>query len=109
MKVLSSCLHGGMQNQNECFNALIWQHAPKETHSGLPIVELATFLALSHFNNGLTSIMHVLEELHLEPGVQTNRACANLDNMWLHKYSECMLENQVWTDLRIQFVSRNNK
>ena len=46
----SSCLHGGTQNQNEAFNALIWQRATKETHSSLPTIELATFLAVGIFN-----------------------------------------------------------
>ena len=30
-RLLSSCLHGGTQNQNEAFNALIWQGATKDT------------------------------------------------------------------------------
>ena len=41
-ELLSGCLHGGMQNQNEAFNALIWQRATKETHSSLPTMQLAT-------------------------------------------------------------------
>ena len=28
-------LHGGTQNQHEVINALIWQHATKETHPGV--------------------------------------------------------------------------
>ena len=50
--ILTRCLHGGTQNQNEAINALIWQRATKETHSGLNTVELAVFLAVPHFNDG---------------------------------------------------------
>ena len=45
-ELLSGCLHGGTKNQNEAFNALIWQRATKETHSSLPTVQLATYLAV---------------------------------------------------------------
>ena len=30
--LVSRCLHGGTQNQNEPINAMIWQRATKETH-----------------------------------------------------------------------------
>ena len=45
--LLSTCLHGGTQNQNETLNGMVWQRTTKETHSSLPTVELATFLAVS--------------------------------------------------------------
>ena len=44
--------HKGTQNQNESFNALIWQRSPKIMHSGLPSVELATCVAVGIFNDG---------------------------------------------------------
>ena len=50
-EILSKCLHGGRQNQNETLNGMIWQGATKETHSSLPTVELATFLAVSVFSD----------------------------------------------------------
>lgn len=76
--LLTSCLHGGTQNQNEAFNALIWQRATKETHSGLLTVELATFLAVCHFNDGAKSILKILENLDICPGANTTRACSKL-------------------------------
>ena len=50
--LLSQCLHGGAQNQNEAINAPIWQRATIETHASAPTVELATSLAVGHFNDG---------------------------------------------------------
>ena len=47
--LLSRCMHGGTQNQNESINGLIWQRATKETHSSLPTVETATFLGVCPF------------------------------------------------------------
>lgn len=78
--LLARCLHGGTQNQNEAINALIWQCATKETHSGLAVVEIATFLAVSHLNNGANSINLVLQELGIEPGAHCTRACKKLDH-----------------------------
>ena len=78
--LLSRCLHGGTQNQNEAINAMIWQRATKETHSSLPTVELATFLALAHFNDGSKAITHVLKELRIVPGTHCRDACAKLDH-----------------------------
>ena len=78
--LLSRCLHGGTQNRNEAINALIWQRATKEMHSGLPVVELATFLAVAHFNDGAASLLLVLEELGIAPGVHSVAACDKLDS-----------------------------
>lgn len=78
--LLKSCLHGGTQNQNEAFNALIWQRATKETHSGLPTVELATYLAVGHFNDGAEhTICLILEHLGILPGKNCKKSCKKLD------------------------------
>ena len=44
-----------------------WQHATKETHPSLPTVELAAYLAVSHFNDGSDSFTLVLKELRITP------------------------------------------
>ena len=77
--LLQRCLHGGTQNRNEATNALIWQRATKETHSGLPTVELAAYLAVSHYNDGAISIMCVLKELGITPGLHFKQACKKQD------------------------------
>ena len=77
--LLVSCLHGGTQNQNESFNGLIWQRAPKITHSGLHTVELATHLAIGIFNDGTKTIVNILRELGVEPGSLCRRLCTRID------------------------------
>ena len=77
--LLQSCLHGGTQNQNESFNALIWQRAPKEYHSSLPTVEVSTYLAVGHFNNGAQFMPIVLEKLGIKPGRYCLSACKKSD------------------------------
>lgn len=78
--LLTHCLHGSNQNENEAINALIWQRATKETHSGLNTVELAVFLAVSHFNDGAGSISLVLQKLQINPGVHCKNASKKLDH-----------------------------
>ena len=78
--LLKRCVHGGTQNQNESINALIWQRATKETHSGLNTVELAVYLAVSHFNDGAGSIILVLQELGISAGVHCKNMCHKLDH-----------------------------
>ena len=77
--LLMKCLHRGTQNQNETINGLIWQHATKETNSSLPTVELATFLAVAHFNDGSSVLTDVLKELII-PGRHCKKACAKLES-----------------------------
>ena len=72
-------MHGGRQNQNESINGLIWQCATKETHSSLPTVETATFLGVAHFIDGSMSLLSVLKQLGIVPGVHCMKACRKLD------------------------------
>ena len=83
--LLSKCLHGGTQNQNETINGMIWQRATKETHSSLPTVEVATFLAVAHFNDGARALEYVLKELGIVPGAHCRNACAKLDQRRLNQ------------------------
>ena len=83
--LLSKCLHRGTQNQNEALDGMIWQRATKETHSSLPTVELATFLAVSHFNDGARTLVCVLKELGIVPGAHCRNACTKLDQRRLHQ------------------------
>ena len=58
--------------------------ATKETHSSLPTVDTATFLAVSHFNDGSKSLISVLKQLGIVPGVHCERSYAKLDNDRTH-------------------------
>ena len=51
----------------------------KETPSSLPTVQLATYLAVGHFNDGSKTILSVLENLGVEPGVHSSKACKKID------------------------------
>ena len=49
---LKKCLHGKTQNQNESFNAMIWERVPKITYCANDKLELAVYDASVNFNEG---------------------------------------------------------
>ena len=56
------------------------------------VLELAAFLAISHFNDGATALIFILEELGIDPGCHCIAACHKLDynrvRNFIHKSSE---------------------
>lgn len=60
-ELLSRCLGGFTQNSNESFNAVLWALAPKTFHSSKGIVDIAANIAVCSFNDGLHSIMEIMQ------------------------------------------------
>ena len=79
-KELQKCLHGKTQNQNESFNSLIWQRAPKHRYCGFDKLELAVYDSVTHFNDGRQAMLDILKSVHIIPGPYTVNACI-LSNM----------------------------
>ena len=77
--LLRRCLRGATQNQNECFNGLVWQISPKTSFCGAVVVEFAAAFATSWFHDGAVAVHRILEEMHLEPGSFTEGALRVLD------------------------------
>ena len=77
--LLNKCLHGKTQNQNECFNRVVWDRVPKGTFVGRDVFEIGIFEAVSNFNDGATAIVNVLQHCGLEPGMHTLRHCEEID------------------------------
>ena len=60
-ELLKKCLHGGTSKANKGFNNLLWKIAPKSEFSGLPTLELSSYLAVLKFNDGESSVARVLD------------------------------------------------
>ena len=69
--VLSRCLESYTQNSNQSLNNLICARCPKKVYQGRKVVELCTSSALTHFNDGASSVTRVLECLQICPGKNT--------------------------------------
>ena len=61
-------------------NSYDQQRSTKQTHSGLPTVELSTHLAIAHFNDGSSAIMNLTEEIGIDPRRFCKRSRKALDS-----------------------------
>ncbi|XP_018359467.1 PREDICTED: uncharacterized protein LOC108758816 [Trachymyrmex cornetzi] len=77
--LLSRCLGGFTQNANESFNSVVWSIAPKSISSGKDIVDIATNIAVVTFNDGLRSIMYIMDVLGIV-GQQCYEFCSQSDS-----------------------------
>ncbi len=91
--VLSACLHMGarkIKTSTQCLDMAAcpheWQH---ETHSSLPKVGIATYLAIGIVNYGARTIMDVLQQLGVEPELHCQGACKKIDRKRIY-YAKVM-------------------
>ena len=72
---LAKCLHGKTQNQNESFNAMIWERVPKITYVSKEKLDLAVYDAAVNFNDGRdgTIKIKIFRKLNVNPGHYTSR------------------------------------
>ena len=59
---LNKCLHGKTQNQNESFNSIIWEHAPKYRYCGFDKLEFAVYDAAANFNDGRQASLDIFNK-----------------------------------------------
>lgn len=78
--LLSRCLGGFTQNANESFNSVVWSIAPKQISSGKDIIDIATNIAVVTFNDGLRSIMNIMDVLGITVGRQCYEFCLEVDS-----------------------------
>ena len=66
--LLTRCLDGKTQNQNEALNGTIWERVLKEVFVGADTLELGVNDAVSHFNIGSQAALNTLTNNGIEPG-----------------------------------------
>jgi len=79
-ELLTRCLGGFTQNSIECFNSVLWALAPKTMSSGKKIVDIAADIAVCNFNDGLQSIMDIMQTLNLPISQSCYDFCIKADN-----------------------------
>ncbi|XP_014469587.1 PREDICTED: uncharacterized protein LOC106741784 isoform X2 [Dinoponera quadriceps] len=99
-KLLERCVGGYTQNSNESFNQLIWKIAPKTMNSGAEIVNIAVFLATCMFNNGVTSLLEIMNVLGISVGSGAHLYAAEEDETRIVKAElqaqEQTKEGRIW-------------
>ncbi len=69
--LLGRMTHGGTQNQNECFNSMIWLRCPKTLFFGKHRVDSAVARAVVQYNEGSAQLAEVMDKLWLAPAQST--------------------------------------
>ncbi|KYN14574.1 hypothetical protein ALC57_13208, partial [Trachymyrmex cornetzi] len=77
--LLERCLGGYNQNNNECFNSILWNIAPKNISSGKKVLDIATDVAVCTFNDGLSAVMKIMEVLQFTIGSNCYNFCVEAD------------------------------
>lgn len=78
-KLLIKCLHGKTQNQNESFNAMIWERIPKNTFVSITQLNFGVYDAVSNFNIGRKASVLLYEQLQMIPGEYTLKGCKRIN------------------------------
>ena len=78
--LLSRCLRGLTQNQNESFNGTIWNRIPKHRFVKLNTFEIGVYGAVAHFNVGNLASLLVYDAVGVERGYWTVPRCIADDN-----------------------------
>lgn len=83
--LLAKCLHGRTQNPNESFNNVIWTRIPKNVFVGAKTLRLGVSDAVITYNAGNIGRIKVLEQLGINPGVNTLQAFHRMDKLRISK------------------------
>ncbi|XP_028418587.1 uncharacterized protein LOC114544031 [Dendronephthya gigantea] len=83
--LLQRCLDGKTQNQNESFNAMIWNRVPKEVFVGSDVFSLGVYDAAAHFNTGASAAIELLKDMGLASGKFCSEECLNSDKLRVRK------------------------
>lgn len=83
--LLTRCIGGYTQNNNESFNATVWAMVPKGLNSGKKIIDIGTNIATSVFNDGLMSVLHVIEVMGMKIGTNSFNLCVEVDEKRIKK------------------------
>lgn len=84
--LLARCVLGATQNQNESFNAVLWNRCSKTDFSSPESVQVSVYLAVLTFNEGQQSLLPIIEELGgTKPSPFCERVLAHADSCRLYK------------------------
>ncbi|XP_044579116.1 uncharacterized protein LOC123261532 [Cotesia glomerata] len=77
--LLSRCVGGFNQNNNESFNQLVWKICPKTVNTSSTIVQIAAYIATCIFNECTNSLLMIMDTLGLNCGSNSHRYAEKLD------------------------------
>ena len=78
-ELLSKCLHGKTQNNNESLNGVIWKRCPKDIYVGRTTLTMGVSSAIIDFNEGAHGVSKVMKEYGLDEGDCCRKFCISRD------------------------------
>ena len=104
--LMERCVLVATQNQNESFNAIIWNRCPKVGFCSSNVVEIAVNLAVITFNSGMIALTPLLYELGYHYGSTTSSFLTSKDNsrIWLSVYKDKELVKKRRRAMRLDRV-----
>lgn len=79
--LLERCLGNNTQNNNESLNNCVWNFVPKHTFAGKIIMDIAAHSAACIFNEGLTSVLKIMEVMGVTIGNTAHRHAYETDRL----------------------------
>ena len=107
--LLSRCLLGLTQNQNESLNGRLWSLVPKTTFCGKRRIVIAVCETICVSNTGAASNYMLFEKLGIEPGENTLRALRQEDRTRLQNASRKISEKYRVSRKRLKFQKRKKE
>ena len=83
--LLSRCLDGKTQNQNEAVNGMFWDHIPKGVFVGAEVLQLGIYDVVANFNIGSQACIKVSDKLGISLGEYCMNDCEQSDKMQVVK------------------------
>ena len=78
-ELLERCVGGFSENNNECFNQLIWKISPKILPGWWIIVQIAALNAACIFNEGISALLLIMHGMNLKLGTNSHEYARNMD------------------------------
>ena len=91
--LLSKCLDGKTQNENESLNCMMWECVPKGVFVGVEVFQLGVYDAVVHFNIGSQAAIKAFKELEIDPGIFCVTECHQADRIRVTKADYKFQEN----------------
>lgn len=83
--LLERCLGSNTQNNNESFNACVWQLAPKHIFSGKKIIDIATYCAACTFNEGFLLVLKIMDVMGIKIGPYAEQLAQERDAQRIYR------------------------
>ena len=107
--LLTRCIGGFTQNSNESFNSTVWAMAPKSISSGKIVLDIVTNIATCVFNDGFSTILHVIDTMGMKIGPNSYNLCMEVDAERIKRAEESLSEGAREARIALKALRKEKK